>query len=122
MSAALPDVTIAFEGMARGGAELWGTTQADFVISRPGHAAKECAVLLNDAAAAYLAEQTGRENTAFFRAQAARAAGEALVHATVETGGALASIVMVARATLVERPALVAACRDLPPDPPPAEE
>jgi hypothetical protein len=122
VTAAIPEVVIEFERIAPGGDEMWGGTQADFSISRPRHPRRECAVFLNDAGAEYLAGEARRENTTFFRREAARAIGKPLIEGLLRRSGRVDPLIFVARATLLERPDLVDACRDLPPDPPAPEE
>ncbi|MEZ4481292.1 MAG: hypothetical protein R3B97_09075 [Dehalococcoidia bacterium] len=70
------DLTIEFQRFTPG-ADLLGATQANFSIDRPGIHAKELSILLNNPAAAYIAEIVGRENTPAFREEAARIAGKA---------------------------------------------
>ena len=113
MSAAPDAATISFHGLGEG-AELWGGTQADFVLDWPGRPAREVAVLLQDAAAEALAQAASAEDGPDFRAAAARALGEAWLEAQVERRGRLDSIVVISAATLAERPELVAVARDLP--------
>lgn len=65
---------VRYEGPTEGG-ELWGGTQANFMVVRAGPD-KESAVILNDAAAGLIAGHLGVENTPEWRELAARAAGE----------------------------------------------
>ena len=116
MSAATDTTTISYQGSGDG-AELWGGTQADFVLDWPNRPAKEVAILLQDAAAATLAGAASAEDGPEFRAAAARAVGEAWLEAQVERQGRLDSVVVISAATLAERPELVAVARTLAPDP-----
>jgi len=117
VSAASSATTISYHGPGAA-AELWGGTQADFVLDWPSRPAREVAVLLQDAAAAALAEAAGAENGPDFRNAAARAVGEAWLEAQVERQGRLDSVVVISAATLAERPELVAVARTLGPDAP----
>ena len=115
MSAASATTTIRYHGPGDG-AELWGGTQADFVLDWPNRPAREVAVLLQDAAAEALAQAASADNGPDFRAAAARAVGEAWLEAQVERQGRIDSIVVISAATLAERPELVAVARSLAPD------
>ena len=115
MSAATETTTINYQGSSDG-AELWGGTQADFVLDWPNRPAKEVAVLLQDAAAAALAGAASAEDGPEFRTAAARAVGKAWLEAQVERQGRIDSIVVISAATLAERPELVAVARTLAPD------
>ena len=97
---------VRFEGIAPG-TEIWGGTQADFTIQAEGRTAKEAAVLLNDPAAAILAEAVGRENTEDFRADAAKAAGTVIFEREAAHGGDIESLVMVSKAYLETHPELL---------------
>ena len=112
MSAASGTTTISYHGPGDG-AELWGGTQADFVLDWPNRPAREVAVLLQDAAAEALAQAASAENGPHFRAAAARAVGEAWLEAQVERDARVDSIVVISAATLAERPELVAVARGL---------
>ena len=110
MSAAPETATIRYHGSGDG-AELWGGTQADFVVDWPGRPAKEVAILLQDAAAAELAQVSSASDGADFRIAAARAVGEAWLAAQVAQQERLDSFVVISTATLGERPELVEAAR-----------
>lgn len=114
MTAASGTTTISYHGPGDA-AELWGGSQADFVLDWPSRPAREVAVLLQNAAAAALAEAAGSADDAEFRAAAARAVGEAWLAAQVERGGRIDSVVVISAATLAERPELVAVARTLGP-------
>lgn len=102
-----PAALIRFEGYSPG-TELWGSTQANFLIQLPGRNAKECAVLLNDPAARLLAGAAGREDTPEFREVAARVVGQAILDDVVARGGPLESIVMASIAYFESNPAVLA--------------
>ena len=97
---------VRFEGYSPG-TEIWGSTQADFLLVVPGRHAKEMAVLLNDPAAKFLAESTGREDGPEFRETAARGTGEAALSELVASGRPFESILMISRAYLDEHPAVL---------------
>lgn len=104
------ELIISYEGPGRAG-ELWGGTQVYFVVDRPQQPAREIAILLNDAAAASLAEQLGVGDDESFRVHAARSAGEAWIRKLVETGVHLAPSIFISAGTLREHPELVEAVR-----------
>ncbi len=97
MTAVTEPAMVRFEGIASG-TEIWGGTQADFTIQAEGWPAKEAAVLLNDPAAALLAEAVGRENTEEFRNAAAEAAGRVVFELEAAKRGSIDSLVMVSKA------------------------
>ncbi len=66
------------------------------------------AVLLNDAAARYAAEQAGVDNTEEFRAAAARIIGRAVVERTLSRSRRFDPFVMVNASDLREMPELLA--------------
>jgi hypothetical protein len=103
-----PAAVIRFEGFTPG-TEIWGGTQANFLVQLPGRNAKESAVLLIDPAAKFLAESSGREDSEEFRQEAARAVGEAVLPTLAKPGVSLDSVIMVSRAYLEERPAVLEA-------------
>jgi len=103
--------TIKYLGITPGG-EIFGGTQANFGVDWPDIAAKELSVLLNDPAAAYAAEQTGRENTAEFRIQAAEVIGLAFVSGVAKSRHHLDSVTFITRRMLEDDPALLAGLRE----------
>jgi hypothetical protein len=98
-----PEVVIRYEGGGVG-TELWGCTQANFLVAAPGQHAREVAVLLNDAAAAYLAAELGADNDEHFRAKVVRHVGEWWLQRKIAEGGHLDSVLMVSRAALEASP------------------
>ena len=106
MTTLIEPVMVRFEGIAAG-TEIWGGTQADFTIQADGRTAKEAAVILNDPAAALLAEALGREDTEEFREAAAQAAGRAVFEAEARKDPAVDSLVMVSKAYLDTNPAIL---------------
>ncbi|MGH2627531.1 MAG: hypothetical protein ACRDHY_12880, partial [Anaerolineales bacterium] len=106
------DLTIRYEGVGSGAHEIWGGTQANFIVRGAGMAgAREVAVMLNDPAAAFLAETLGAENTEEFRADAAHVVGEAVIRDRYARIGRVESLITVSRATLDVNPGLVGALR-----------
>lgn len=105
-------LTIQFEGFTPG-ADVLGATQANFSVDRPGAHAKELSVLLNNPAAALLAEALGRDNTPEFRELAARIAGEAWVRHLITAGHRPESIIFLSRATLDGAPEFVESIKPL---------
>ena len=104
------DILVRYEGIGSGVGELWGATQANFLVSGGQlPAGKEVAVMLNDPAAAMLAEAAGAENTPEFRAIAAQRVGEAAIRQEYGRTGRVAAIVTVSRMTLESQPALLEA-------------
>jgi hypothetical protein len=109
-SAPETEATVTFEGMGTG-TELWGGTQANFLVYRPGHHEKEAAVVLNDPAAAYLAGLLGREDDEAFRAEAARRVGLWWLGRLVSQGRHVDSVVVLSRALLEGEPGLARSLR-----------
>ena len=87
-------VTVRFEGIREGG-EFWGGTQADFILAPAEGCRREVSIVLSDAAAAVLAEQSSSENTEDFRAQAAHESGEKYIGTALAKGRHLASSVVI---------------------------
>ncbi|MBA4180608.1 MAG: hypothetical protein C0506_08485 [Anaerolinea sp.] len=90
------------------GTEIWGMTQANFLVVIPGRHAKETAVNLTDAAASVLAEQLGERNTPEFRQSVAREAGVAYLEPLAAAGGHVDSVIVVSEAFLDEHPEVLA--------------
>ncbi len=106
------ELIIRYEGTGSGAHEIYGGTQANFLVGGgPWPGAREIAVMLNDPAAAMLAEAAGAENTDGFRAEAARKVGVAAVRERFQRLGSVDSVVVVSRATLEEHPELIEAVR-----------
>jgi len=104
------EATVTFEGIGTG-TDLWGGTQANFLVFRPGHHEKEAAVVLNGPAAAYLAGMLGREDDAAFRAEAARQIGQRWLESLIAQGHHVDSVAVVSRALLEREPGLARALR-----------
>ena len=96
---------VRFEGYSPG-TEIWGSTQANFLVQLPGRHAREVAVLLNVPAGAALAAAAGREDNAEFREEAARAVGEAVLEDVVGRGVSFDSIITVSEWFLAEHPGI----------------
>lgn len=107
---ATPGTEVDFEGFGVG-SELWGATQANFIVTIPGRPSKEAAVMLNSPAAKYLAEALGIEDSDESRRTLARAAGEAALKHALGRGDAVASVTTVSRALLESHPGLLEAVR-----------
>lgn len=97
------DTLVRFESYGTGD-EIWGATQANFVVVRSGQNARETAVFLNDPAAAYLAELLGQQDTEEFRSLAARQVGARWLQRLVDAGQRVDAVTMLSRA-LLERDA-----------------
>ena len=101
---------VRFEGMGVG-TEIWGATQANFLVLMPPHHAKEAAVLLNDPAAKQLASALGLEDSAEFRADAARAVGQLYLEDRLAAGKPIESVTTLSHAFFNERPDLFEAAQ-----------
>jgi hypothetical protein len=110
MAVAVPDTDITFLGFAEG-AEILGAIQADFGVDLPNGRTKELSVLLNEPAAAYLAERLGMEPSETFRESAAKASGVAWVRKCLAQNRRLDSITFVSKSLLEEHGDLVEAIR-----------
>jgi len=97
------EADVRFEGFTPG-TEIWGSTQANFLVRVPGRHLKEAAVLLNDPTAKMLAGLAGREDTQEFREEAARIAGTLVFQDVLERGAPVESVVMVSNAFLEQHP------------------
>ena len=106
MTAVMEASDVQFQGFSPG-TEIWGVTQANFLIKVPDRHEKEAAILLNDPAAKMLADASGHENTPEFREDAARTAGGIVFRAVVENDRNVDSIVMVSNAFFEQNPALL---------------
>lgn len=106
MHAAEGEIAIQYEGPGVA-QEIWGATQANFVVLRPHHAAKEVAVMLNDKAVQRLAREFGVADTPEFREGAARFAGRAAIQRLWDRRGRLDSAIVVSAATLDEDPTIL---------------
>ncbi|MFN8617350.1 MAG: hypothetical protein U0837_09645 [Dehalococcoidia bacterium] len=101
---------VRFEGMGVG-TEIWGATQANFLVLVPPQHAKEAAVLLNDPAAKQLASALGVEDGEAFRAEAARALGELYLEDRLRAGKPIESVTTLSHAFFAERPDLFEAAQ-----------
>ena len=107
MTATNEELSVRYEGPGVGG-EIWGGTQANFLVVRTGHSATEVAVMLNDNAAAFLAVELGQELTPAFRKDAARVAGRAWIVRRFARIHYLEPSLVISRATFTEDPGLLA--------------
>ena len=110
------NATITFEGITRG-SEIFGATQANFSVERPGLHAKETSILLNAPAAAYLATATGSPDDDAFRDHAARIAGEVWLEDLLANSLHIDSIYFLTKAAIEARPAILERLRALIPTP-----
>ena len=99
MTAAAAAATVRFEGLSKG-TDLWAATQANFIVSRPGHHAKETSVLLTDAGAKFLADMLGTADTPEFRAGAANHVGQLWVERAAKKSGPIESVMQLSRNSL----------------------
>ncbi len=102
-----PAIDVRYEGGGTG-TELWGMTQANFVVSLPGRHDKEVAVFLNDAAAHLLAQELDQPDTSEFRQAAAHQAGQFWVEELVRGSRHLDSQIFVSVGLLDEHPEIIA--------------
>lgn len=105
------DAVISYEGPGEFD-ELIGGTQANFLVRRPGHVAREVAVVLNNNAAAALAAELETENTEAFRTSAASILGVRAIEQTISRFGRIDGLINLGAASLREDPSLVAAARE----------
>ena len=110
MTAVMETGEVRFEGFSAG-TEIWGSTQANYLVKLPGRHAKEAAILLNDPTAKALAEALGRENTQEFREEAARLAGGIIFRDVLERGRQVDSIIMASNAYFEQNPELLIALK-----------
>lgn len=111
----MPGVTesgavVRYEGSSPG-TDIWGYTQANFLVALPGRNAREAAILMNEPAGAFLAAQLGLEDSAETRDALARALGEAWFPELFVRGADIESIVTVSRAFLNNHPEMIEAVR-----------
>lgn len=106
MVTAYPNATVRFEsyGVAP---DLWGATQANFMVAVPGRHAIETAVMLNDPAATFLASELAADASEAFRQEMARTIGQLWLESAIARGGHVAPAITVSRATLQAEPWLV---------------
>lgn len=103
MPTTAPEIHVSFEGYGEA-PEIWGSMQANFLVTQHGHHAQETAVLLNDPAAAFLAEVLGQKDDDTFRRQAARHVGQLWLEKLVNEGTHLAPAVSISRGALEAAP------------------
>ena len=106
MTMATDSGQVRFEGYSVG-TEIWGSTQANFLVKMPGRNAKEVAVLLNDPTARAIAEAVGREDSQAFREQAARITGEFVLRDILEKRHQVESVILVSKSYFEEFPGLL---------------
>jgi hypothetical protein len=101
-----PGERVRYEGSSVG-TEIWGMTQANFLVVIPGRHAKETAISLTDAAARRLADELGQENTPDFRQRMAREAGFAYLEPLADGYGHVDSLIVVSEGFLEEHAAVL---------------
>ena len=101
---------VRYEG-GSAGTEIWGMTQANFLIAIPGRHAKEAAVNLTDSAALWLAKELGQVDSKEFREETARRIGVAFFSNVVAGGFAVESIVIASEGFLEDHPELLVQLR-----------
>jgi hypothetical protein len=107
MTTTEPEIAVRYEGPGTG-SELWGMSQANFLVDLPRRHSKEIAVLLNDAASHVLAQQLATDDTPEFRAGAARYGGEYLIRKLAASGRHLDSSLVLSLSTLEEHSDILA--------------
>ncbi len=110
-SAAEEQITVSYEGSSSQN-ELWGGTQANFVVTAPGQHQREVAVLLPEAVATYLAAATGRQDSPESHLAIAREGGQCYLECLLRNGKHVAPFLMLARAELNADPGLLTAVTD----------
>ncbi len=105
-SVAAAEVTVRYEGGSAQN-ELWGGTQANFIVVAGDEHQHEVAVLLPEAVATYLAGALGREDSPEFHAAVAREGGQCYLESLMKTGKHVAPFLMLSRAVLEADPALL---------------
>ena len=103
--------TVRYEGSSAQN-ELWGGTQANFVVTVEGQHDREVAVLLPESVATYLAQASGREDTQESHFAIAREAGQSYLESLLRSGKHIAPFLMLSRAALDADPALLAELKD----------
>jgi len=104
------DYRIVYEGPGDGADIIMGASLANFMIEGPG-ADKECAVMLNDPGASYLAEKLSVEPTPEWREAMTRRVGEVMLQAALEASRHVDSVAFVSRAILEAHPEYIEALR-----------
>ena len=106
MTAMEAQPTVRYEG-GSAGTEIWGMTQANFLIAVPGRHAKEAAVNLTDAAAISLAKELGKADSTEFRKETARRIGASFLASVVAAGLPVESISIASEGFLEDHPELL---------------
>jgi hypothetical protein len=102
-STAASGITVSYEGGGVG-SELWGMTQANFMVHVPGRHTREVAVMLNETAGSCLARELGQADTPAFRLAVANQAGKYWIECLAREGHHLDSAITMSSALLDERP------------------
>ena len=101
------EASIQFEGLGSGAHELFGGTQANFLINVPGRSDREIAVLVNDPTMEFLAERLGVENTQEFRDRAAEVVGRLWITRAMDRGLRVPPAITISRNLLEQNPDFV---------------
>jgi hypothetical protein len=112
VNTAEPEITVRYEGTGVG-TEIWGMTQANFLVGRKGRAGQEVAVMLSNPAAEVLAAAVGRPDTPELRRELARHVGSIWTEKIFARHGRVDPTVTISRGTLEEHPELLAGVRAL---------
>lgn len=105
MTTSATPAAVRFEGLSVG-TDIWGATQANFLVSQPPAHAKEAAIMLNNPAAKLLADALGVEDNEAFRAEAARVAGTLYLSERIAEDLPIESVASISHALFNERPDL----------------
>ncbi len=101
------ELVISYEGIGES-SDLVGGEQGNFLVRRPGNAAKEVAVIFNHNAAADLAKELGATNDTAFQQGAVRVIGRVAIEQMVSKYNRVDSIIVVSSGSLREDPQLLA--------------
>lgn len=102
------EIVIQFEGLGSGAYEIWGGTQANFLLDLPGYNAREIALMVNDPSAEFIAERTGIADTPEFRARLAELSGQIWIRRLLDTGQHIGPAITISRALFEQNPDFLA--------------
>jgi hypothetical protein len=100
---------VRFENIGEG-TEIWGGTQANFIILRPG-ADREVAIILNDPAIDHVAAALGQEATPEFAADVTHRIGQLWLERQLAANRPIDAIQFLSRASIESAPELIEALR-----------
>jgi hypothetical protein len=101
-----PELQLRYQGPGYA-TEIWGVTQANFIIAIPGRNARELAVNVGPPVTTYMAEKAGREDTPEFRDAAAGALGECRLRQLYARGHQIDAIETITADLLEREPELL---------------